>query len=211
MKKLDNGMMVLDFEEFQEDLRLRNVARLYANIPGQESTEEEIYQSLVATEEYNKTLYEKTDKLLDYSDEIVSIVEIGDGDTIDISVAGDQLFYANDILTKNSAGLAATADFILAVIETEELIDAGQQLIKQIKSRYGDKSVNNKFLLGVKKGNQRWIELDKDSIEANESYQKTAKDQGSPKTARSKIDDLVKKEKTESPKADSKNIDGFKF
>lgn len=110
-----------------------------------------------------------------------------------------------------SAALAATADFILAVIETEELIDAGQQMIKQIKSRYGDKSINNKFLLGVKKGNQRWVELDKDSIESNESYQKSAKDQGSPKTARSKIDDLVNKEKAEKPKKDSKNIEGFKF
>lgn len=57
-----------------------------------------------------------------------------------------------------SAGLSHTADFILAVIETEELAQQGVQLMKQIKSRYGDKMINNKFNLFVKKGNQRWYE-----------------------------------------------------
>lgn len=59
-----------------------------------------------------------------------------------------------------SAGLPATADFMLAVIETEELAQQGTQLIKQIKSRYGDKNINSKFMLGVKKGNQRWYETE---------------------------------------------------
>lgn len=58
-----------------------------------------------------------------------------------------------------SAGLPATADFMLAVIETPELAQQGIQLIKQIKSRYGDKNLNNKFNVGVKKGNQRWYEV----------------------------------------------------
>lgn len=62
-----------------------------------------------------------------------------------------------------SAGLPATADFILAVIETEELAQQGRQLVKQIKSRYGDKNLWNKFLIGVKKGNQRWVELDENA------------------------------------------------
>ena len=61
-----------------------------------------------------------------------------------------------------SAGLPATADFMLGVIETEELAQQGVQLMKQIKSRYGDKNYFNKFNLGVKKGNQRWYELDND-------------------------------------------------
>lgn len=59
-----------------------------------------------------------------------------------------------------SAGLPATADFMLAVIETEELAQQGTQLIKQIKSRYGDKNINSKFMIGVKKGNQRWYETE---------------------------------------------------
>ncbi|ADG59979.1 gp41 replication and recombination DNA helicase [Acinetobacter phage Acj9] len=59
-----------------------------------------------------------------------------------------------------SAGLSHTADFILAAIETEDLALQGVQLMKQIKSRYGDKMINNKFNLAVKKGNQRWHEVD---------------------------------------------------
>lgn len=153
-------MQFMDYEEFMADLRIRNMASLYANIPGQESTVEEIYTALKQTEEYNQKLYEKTDKLLDYNDEIVEIVELDDGETMDISVAGDQLFYANGVLTKNSAGLVHTADFMLGVIETEELAAQGLQLIKQLKSRYGDKMINNKFTLVVKKGNQRWVEPD---------------------------------------------------
>ena len=42
---------------------------------------------------------------------------------------------------------------------TASLYDHEQQLIKQIKSRYGDKNKNNKFSVGVKKGNQRWVEI----------------------------------------------------
>ena len=59
-----------------------------------------------------------------------------------------------------SAGLPATADFMLAVIETPELAQMKQQLIKQIKSRYGDKNINNKFFMGVHKANQRWVEIE---------------------------------------------------
>lgn len=62
-----------------------------------------------------------------------------------------------------SAGLVHTADFMLGVIETEELAQQGLQLIKQLKSRYGDKMINNKFTLIVKKGNQRWVEPDGDT------------------------------------------------
>lgn len=59
-----------------------------------------------------------------------------------------------------SAGLAATADFILAISEDEDLASIGQQLCKQIKSRYGDKNKNNKFTIIVEKDKQRWSDLD---------------------------------------------------
>lgn len=61
-----------------------------------------------------------------------------------------------------SAGLPATADFMLAVMETEELAQMGLQLMKQIKSRYGDKNWINKFKMGVKKGNQRWYDVEEE-------------------------------------------------
>lgn len=73
-----------------------------------------------------------------------------------------------------SAGLPATADFMLAVIETEEFAQMGIQLIKQIKSRYGDKHYINKFNMGVKKGNQRWYEVDDDRIPSGGSIVREA-------------------------------------
>lgn len=59
-----------------------------------------------------------------------------------------------------SFGIAHTADFMLGVIETEEFAQMGIQMIKQLKSRYGDKNYWNKFNIGVKKGNQRWYDVD---------------------------------------------------
>lgn len=106
-----------------------------------------------------------------------------------------------------SAGLVHTADFMLGVIETEELAQQGLQLIKQLKSRYGDKMINNKFQLAVKKGNQRWSEIDG---EAHSIPPKTTSTFSKPKTetltkapdvgrvvhqvnapSRSELDDLV--------------------
>lgn len=69
-----------------------------------------------------------------------------------------------------SAGLAATADFILSAIETDELADQGLQLMKQIKSRYGDKNVFNHFKLEVRKGNQRWMDTDNSDIGYKSDY-----------------------------------------
>ncbi|URY16017.1 DNA primase/helicase [Shigella phage ESh36] len=160
---LDGTAEYTDFDEYLASLRCWSIANHYASINGNDSSAEEIFEALMQTEKYNAKLYEKTDKLLDYNDEVLKIEELEEDMMYDISVAGDQLFYANGILTKNSAGLPATADFMLAVIETEELAAAEQQLIKQIKSRYGDKNKWNKFLMGVQKGNQKWVEIEQDS------------------------------------------------
>lgn len=62
--------------------------------------------------------------------------------------------------TAESAGLPATCDFLLAIMETEELAEIGQQMAKQLKSRYGDKNINTRFNLVVNKGKQRWSEPD---------------------------------------------------
>ena len=70
-----------------------------------------------------------------------------------------------------SAGLVHTCDFILAVIETEEMALQGIQILKQIKSRYGDKMKYNKIQIGVKKGNQRWIDLDSGQERGSYKYE----------------------------------------
>lgn len=48
-----------------------------------------------------------------------------------------------------SFGIAAIADFMIAIINSEELFDLGQMMIKQLKNRYRDLNLNKRFVLGV--------------------------------------------------------------
>ena len=105
------------------------------------------------TEKNEKNLL--SDKNIDYNDEIVMIEECGIKETMDISVSGDNLFYCNGILTKNSFGLPATADFLVALISTEELEQLGQIMVKQLKNRYGDKSIYKRFVIGIDRAKMR--------------------------------------------------------
>ena len=57
--------------------------------------------------------------------------------------------------TSESFGLPATADFMFALISTEELQDLGQIMVKQLKNRYNDPSVNRRFVLGVDRSKMR--------------------------------------------------------
>ncbi len=57
--------------------------------------------------------------------------------------------------TSESFGLPATADFMAAIITTDELEEMGQYLIKQLKNRYNDKTTNKKFMVGVDKKKMR--------------------------------------------------------
>jgi len=51
--------------------------------------------------------------------------------------------------TSESFALPATADFMFAIISTEELQDLNQILVKQLKNRYSDPSFNRRFIVGV--------------------------------------------------------------
>lgn len=51
--------------------------------------------------------------------------------------------------TAESFGLPATADFMFALIRTSELDQMGQLMVKQLKSRYGNKGYYEKFVVGV--------------------------------------------------------------
>ena len=78
-----------------------------------------------------------TDKSIDYNDEIVSIEPVGEMETIDISVTGDSLFFCNDILTKNSIGLAATCDVICSLWQEEQEKELGIINLGMQKNRFG--------------------------------------------------------------------------
>ncbi len=51
--------------------------------------------------------------------------------------------------TSESFGLPATADFMFALISSEELQQLGQIMVKQLKNRYGDPAHHKRFVIGV--------------------------------------------------------------
>jgi hypothetical protein len=62
--------------------------------------------------------------------------------------------------TSESFGLPATADFMFALITTEELEKLGQIMIKQLKNRYGDPNMNKKFVVGLDKPKMKFYDLE---------------------------------------------------
>lgn len=104
-----------------------------------------------------------SDAKIDYNDEIVSIEDVGEKETIDISVSGDNLFFCNGILTKNSFGLPATADFMFALISTEDLEKLGQIMVKQLKSRYGNPNENKRFVIGINRSKMKLYDIEENA------------------------------------------------
>jgi len=74
--------------------------------------------------------------------------------------------------TSESFGLPATADFMFAIISTEELEKKNQFLIKQLKNRYNDPTINRKFMLGVDRSKMRVYDVEQaaqdDMVDANQ-------------------------------------------
>ncbi|MEK9694409.1 MAG: DnaB-like helicase C-terminal domain-containing protein [Candidatus Poseidoniales archaeon] len=62
--------------------------------------------------------------------------------------------------TSESFGLPATADFMVALIRTDELDELGQIMVKQLKNRYGDPSKNKRFVVGVDMTKMRLYDVD---------------------------------------------------
>lgn len=61
--------------------------------------------------------------------------------------------------TSESVGLPATADFMAAIISNEELDAVNQYMIKVLKNRYMDKSVNKKFVVGLDRAHMRLYDV----------------------------------------------------
>ena len=62
--------------------------------------------------------------------------------------------------TSESWGLPATADFLVALISTEELEGLNQIMIKQLKNRYGDKSILKRFVVGIDRAKMRLYDVE---------------------------------------------------
>jgi replicative DNA helicase len=62
--------------------------------------------------------------------------------------------------TSESFGLPATADFMFALINTEELEQLNQIMVKQLKNRYNDPSMNKKFVIGVDRAKMKLYDVE---------------------------------------------------
>ena len=67
--------------------------------------------------------------------------------------------------TSDSIGLPMTADFMVALIATEELQDLNQIVVKQLKNRYGDPSKYRKFVIGVDRSKMRLYDVENSAHE----------------------------------------------
>jgi hypothetical protein len=95
--------------------------------------------------------------------------------------------------TSESFGLPATADLMFALISTEELENLGQILVKQLKNRYNDPTVNKRFVVGIDRAKMRLYDVEQDA-------QKDILDSGK--------EEEYNDEEQRKPK---KSFEGFKF
>ena len=65
--------------------------------------------------------------------------------------------------TSESFGLPATADFMIALVSTEELQDLNQIMVKQLKNRYNDPTINKRFVVGVDRTKMRLYDLEENA------------------------------------------------
>jgi replicative DNA helicase len=65
--------------------------------------------------------------------------------------------------TSESFGLPATADLMFALISTEELEGLGQILVKQLKNRYNDPTMNKRFVVGIDRAKMRLYDVEQNA------------------------------------------------
>ena len=75
--------------------------------------------------------------------------------------------------TSESFGLPATADFMFAIISTEELEKLNQVMVKQLKNRYNDPTLYKRFMIGIDRAKMRLYDLEP-------SAQRNVADSGQP-------------------------------
>ena len=65
--------------------------------------------------------------------------------------------------TSESFGLPATADFMFALISTEELEQLGQIMVKQLKNRYSDPNTFKRFVVGIDRAKMKLFDAEPDA------------------------------------------------
>jgi replicative DNA helicase len=84
--------------------------------------------------------------------------------------------------TSESFGLPATADMMFALISSEELESLNQIMVKQLKNRYNDPTLNKRFALGIDRAKMKLYDIEQsaqkniiDSGQYNDTPKNTSK------------------------------------
>ena len=67
--------------------------------------------------------------------------------------------------TSESFGLPATADFMFALISSEELEELDKMVVKQLKNRYNDPTVFKRFVIGVDRSRMKLYDCEQEAQE----------------------------------------------
>ena len=94
--------------------------------------------------------------------------------------------------------MPATADLMFALISTEELEGLNQILVKQLKNRYNDPTMNKRFVVGIDRAKMRLYDCEQSAQEDLHDNDNVNED----------IEMKWKKDIEEKVK---KNFEGFKF
>ena len=82
--------------------------------------------------------------------------------------------------TSESFGLPATADLMFALISTEELEEVNQIMVKQLKNRYNDPTMNKRFVVGIDRAKMRLYDVEQSAqnglIDANQEIEMPKED-----------------------------------
>ena len=74
--------------------------------------------------------------------------------------------------TSESFGLPATADFMFALITSDELEELDQLVVKQLKNRYNDPTIFKRFVIGIDRSRMKLYDCEQEAqeelIESNE-------------------------------------------
>ena len=93
--------------------------------------------------------------------------------------------------TSESFGLPATAELMFALISTEELEEQNQIMVKQLKNRYYDPTLNKRFVIGIDRSKMRLYDVEdaqKDLLDSGAEEQVIKKVQGKKSFAELKYD-----------------------
>ena len=93
--------------------------------------------------------------------------------------------------TSESFGLPATADLMFALISTEELEEINQIMVKQLKNRYNDPTINKRFVVGIDRAKMRLYDVEQSAqqgiTDSNQDIEIPDKDEMSKKFAQLKV------------------------